>query len=187
MIADEEPLRARAMVDADDAHVLADAYERDGQLQRARLWRGFAMSHRALLDGAPPDLIARRHRKTDKVDPRRDAMIWLLTALPEGRFRTQRITALRFGLSTTTMRNRASRGWRGIAYAAALETARPTMLATNRLVAARALRRPRYTDPHIGDVELPPDDFPRVHRIIFGGLKHGERGIVTTRIVRNVR
>jgi hypothetical protein len=155
---DEDELRAEALANAHAARVLADAYEADGQLSRAAAWRAHALSPRESLDGGPPDLYARRTRKTQRVDRRRSAMIWLLRTGANHRYVTRPILANYFGISTQQIRKYEHLGWHQIRCAANQEVRAPTMRATQRLLEAGALAE---LSPFLEDVELPPDNWPR--------------------------
>jgi hypothetical protein len=130
--------------------VLADFYEAEGQHTRADLWRRTINGER--------DLLIKQHDNIHPVDPRRNAMIWLLMnqRRPDERPRSGRSSftsamlqdvADLFQLSTSMIRHIVTQHDRMIREAATSECAKPTMKATHRLIEAGALRAPTEIIP----------------------------------------
>jgi hypothetical protein len=128
------------------ALVLADFYEQQGQPSRAALWR----VRRNPLRKDPPDLVAWDLKQ------RRKTVLWLLSHV------VSKTHAARLFQSRPKMIRQVERA---ICEAANEERHNPTMAATLRLQAARAL--PQRFDR--GSFELgtePPDDWPNTRRSI---------------------
>jgi len=145
--------------------ILADFYEERGQSSRAALWREQLLPsserRRHVLDEVP-DLLTRPHLP-QAADCRRNQMIWLL--------RTQglssRKTAAAFGLSSTRVEQIVAVEDRRIGMHARNEQLRPTLKATERLVAADALPGDRptrygYQEPWFELGAELPQDWPAV-------------------------
>ncbi len=154
--------------------ILIDFYEENGQPTRAELWRRAvrALSSRAVhaertIDlRTPPDLMTKRATPSAPVDPRRNAMMWLLHQLSDHlaglvRFTSYRALGAAFGIGGQMVKHYVARGDNIIGHAAATETDQPTMRATQRLAAAGALRG---GDLHLYEIEIPPHDWPLTHR-----------------------
>jgi hypothetical protein len=142
----ETALRAAANRRADGAcDVLADFYEVDGQLSRAALWRRTINGER--------DLLVKRHDGIHPVDPRRNAMIWALVVQGMADFAdrdapvTLAAVASHFGLTARTIATIVARIDHKIASASMREIREPTLAATERLIAAGALRVPAERVP----------------------------------------
>jgi hypothetical protein len=161
--------------------ILADYYEQHGQPSRAALWRELlspsARTKRRYVLMEVPDLLTRppapiagsiRHtpQRSQTPDCRRNQMIWLL--------RTQglsvRKTAKAIGISPTRVEQIVALENRRLGAHAKAEQLRPTLKATERLVAVGALsgdrptrygHRERWFDL---DVEEPPQDWPAEHK-----------------------
>lgn len=158
----ELALRAAAGLDEGASAVLADFYERDGQLSRAALWRDRDRARRTLF-ATPPDFLVEsvkgpRRRLNATVDPRRNVMLWLLYGVIYGRRGKDRyyvdlkqarleadVVAEYFGLSRSTIHQVVTERDRMIWESARRERATPTLRATQRLIAAGALRIPQVT------------------------------------------
>lgn len=183
----EEELRAIARREHGADHftnggtaILADFYEHHGQPTRATLWR----EHERLMElgaarGFPPDLMLKKN-SLSPVDPRRNAMIWLLDGVQKHLETIDLMAAMRFPikfsayfkLTYPTIRTIVKQRDRVIWEAAVAECNFPTMRATQRLAAIGALPMPtpgvksdapwrRATaERFLSDVELPPDTWP---------------------------
>lgn len=159
---DEQKLRVAAGLDDGASDVLADYYERDGQLSRAALWRDPARARRTLF-AVPPDFLIEsvkgsRRRLNATVDPRRNVMLWLLYGVIYGRRGRDRyyidakqarleadVVAEHFELSRSTIHQVVTERDRMIWESSRAERAAPTLRATQRLIAAGALRIPQVT------------------------------------------
>lgn len=148
--------------------VLADFYEEHGQHTRARLWRQAARVEERRIDlRDPPDLMTKRAMPSAPVDPRRNAMMWLLWQLHEHapqcltRFTSHRAIGAAIGIGAGMVRHYIARHDNIIRHAAVEERTRPTMRATQRLKEAGALRGEMY----LHEIELPPDEFPLTYRL----------------------
>lgn len=147
--------------------ILADFYEQHGQPSRAALWRELlspqARDRRRHVLNELPDLLTRPQRPQG-TDCRRNQMIWLL--------RTQdlsvRKTAAAFELSGTRVEQIVAHEDRLINMHARNEQLRPTLKATERLVAIGALPGDRPTRGHhehwFDLVDEPPEDWPAEHK-----------------------
>lgn len=148
--------------------ILADFYEQNGQLSRAALWRELLSpqlrDRRRHVLIETPDLLTRPHQP-QAPDCRRNQMIWLL--------RTQglsaRKTAAAFGLSATRVEQIVVIEDRRINEYARNEQLRPTLKATERLVASGALPGDHPTrhgrqEPWFDLVDEPPQDWPAEHK-----------------------
>lgn len=168
--------------EAEASAVLADFYEHDGQLSRATLWR----EHERLLKlgsdrSSPPDLLAkRRQNPLSPVDPRRNAMIWLLHGVWRDDGGMEALHAinmvhLAFKLSWQTIRNIVKQRDFVVRDSTIEECNHPTMRATQRLIEAGAL--PRWIDPDRANedvmVELPPDTWPITDNDVRRRLRMG--------------
>lgn len=158
----ESALRDDAKTSAAAALVLADFYEERGQPTRAKMWRrttGIANC----IDGVL-DLFVRHSPPYGKMDPRRDAMVWLLHNVL-----SSATIARLFRISKDRPRQIAHKQERFICWFGYQETGRPTMAATQRLIEAHALRPmpdPFSARDHVlGDI--PPETWPatRAHEI----------------------
>jgi hypothetical protein len=139
--------------------ILADFYEHHGQPSRAALWREQLSN---MGDGVP-DLLTRTPRP-QAFDTRRAQMIWLL--------RKQGVSVRKvgaaFGLSATRVEQIVAGEDAFIRSYARNEQLRPTLKATERLVAAGALpgdrpTRPRHQESWFDLCEMPPEDWPAEH------------------------
>ena len=143
--------------------ILADFYEEHGQLSRAVLWRAQLDPHGARRE--VPDLLTRPHRP-QAADCRRNQMIWLLRK--QGA--SVRKVATAFALSATRVEQIVALEDRRIGMHAMHEQLRPTLKATERLVAIGALSGDRPTrHGHQErwfdlDVDEPPQDWPAEHK-----------------------
>jgi hypothetical protein len=145
--------------------VLADYYEDNGQPSRAALWREHARlvklgAHRRF----PPDLLLKKN-SLSSVDPRRNAMIWLLHCVwrDDGgmhALRKMNWLPIHFSLTWSTIRAIVKKNDRAIFVAAITECKDPTMRATQRLIEARALPALSSGDYFLSSVEIPPDTWP---------------------------
>ena len=147
--------------------ILADFYEQNGQPSRAALWRELispqSRDRRRHVLNELPDLLTRPQRP-QATDCRRNQLIWLL--------RTQglsaRKTAAAFGLSGTRVEQIVAIEDRRINVHAKNEQLRPTLKATERLVAIGALPGDRPALDHqvlwFDLVDEPPEDWPAEHK-----------------------
>jgi len=142
--------------------ILADFYEEHGQLSRAALWRTQLVPNGARRE--VPDLLT-RHRPQAS-DCRRNPMIWLLRK--QGA--SVRKVAAAFDLSATRVEQIVEIEDLRICTLAKNEQLRPTLKATERLVAIGALsgdRPTRYGHQERWfdlDVDEPPQDWPAEHK-----------------------
>jgi len=143
--------------------ILADFYEEHGQLSRAVLWRAQLDPNGARRE--VPDLLTRLHRPP-AVDCRRNQMIWLLRK--QGA--SVRKVATAFDLSATRVEQIVALEDRRIGMHVRNEQLRPTLKATERLVAIGALsgdRPTRHGKQELWfdlDVDEPPQDWPAEHK-----------------------
>lgn len=151
--------------------VLADYYEEHGQLSRAGLWRELlsAKGERpstvfATVLNEVPDLLTRPHRPQAS-DCRRNQMIWLLRK--QGA--SVRKVGVAFGLSGTRVEQIVSLEDRRINEHARKEQLKPSLAATERLIAAGALpadqpTRPGRQEPWFDFCDEPPENWPAEHK-----------------------
>jgi hypothetical protein len=142
--------------------VLADYYEECGQSSRAVLWRWQLDAKNSWRE--IPDLLTRPHR-SQAADCRRNQMIWLLRK--QGA--SVRKVGSAFDISATRVEQIVKIEDDRIQVYARNEQLRPTLKATERLIAAGALPGERPTRAGVQErwVELddvPPDDWPAEHR-----------------------
>lgn len=162
----EAQLRSAVGIEEGAEDALADFYEDNGQPSRAALWRNKERREHMLWSMAPDHLQLRS--KQSKADPRRNAMMWVLRQLHDHaeqclvRFSSYPALGAGFGISGQMIRHHVMKQDNMIGYAAAMETAVPTMAATQRLAAAGALRG---GDLHLYEIEIPPHDWPLTHRL----------------------
>lgn len=173
----EQALRAAALDKActiarlEAISILADYYEEHGQGSRAALWREQLVDvkkrpadrQHPLLEEVP-DLLTRVHRLKE-FDCRRSQMVWLLRK--QGG--TVRKVGAAFKLSPTRVEQIVALEDQRINTHSRDEQLRPTLKATERLLAAGALAGDRPTrrghqEPWFGFCELPPDDWPAEHK-----------------------
>lgn len=151
--------------------ILADFYEQHGQPSRAALWRAHLVAEskrpiarrHALLEQIP-DLLTRLHRP-QAFDCRRSQMVWLLRK--QGGI--VRKIGSAFGFSATRVEQIVALEDRRINVHARDEQLRPTLKATERLVAAGALPGDRPCRAGRQELwfdlcDLPPDDWPTEHK-----------------------
>lgn len=166
--------------------ILADFYEHHGQQSRAALWR----QHEELMTleatrAFPPDLLLKKS-SLSPIDPRRNAMIWLLSGVAHamttdphdimGEIRFLGLLPRVFKLTAARLRTITKERDRMIWEAAVSECNRPTMRATQRLAAVGALPMPtpgvkstvkwrvEPAERFLIDIELPPDTWPVTDR-----------------------
>ena len=172
----EEELRAAAGAEDGAIAVLADFYEQNGQPSRAALWRDPTRARQGLFS-APPDFLL---MSNSDIDPRRNAMIWLLLNViqeTDNATITRRWLAALFGLSSSRLGQIGSGRDRLIRAAALIECRKPTMRATQRLLLAGAIRRPLVYVTARGVVERAPTTAQSSLGIVREPIPHEPRMI----------
>jgi len=112
----ELALRKDAQTSPAAAQVLADFYEECGQPTRAKMWRR-PISNGS--KGTTPDLVAKRS-PWSKVDPRRDALVWLLRNV----LKTAELAKL-FGISSTRVTRIADKEQESVCFGSYVERRDP--------------------------------------------------------------
>jgi hypothetical protein len=148
--------------------VLADFYEEHGQLSRAALWRRSESDERT--EGERDRVCVKKFARLSPIDPRRDAMIWILclTGMP--------FTAVgkAFKLSVSRVREVANRIDREVYLAARAERLRTEPVARRLRTAGAVLVLPEEDDEDLGwqareererrertlRIEIPPASWP---------------------------